>query len=79
VTPSHREFYVEGSDTLLDAALRAGLALNYGCSNGNCGLCKARVVSGQAKKVRNHDYVLSEADKNAASCSCARIRRSMIS
>jgi len=65
VMPSHREFYVEGSDTLLDAALRAGLALNYGCSNGNCGLCKARVVSGQAKKVRNHDYVLSEADKNA--------------
>jgi CDP-4-dehydro-6-deoxyglucose reductase len=56
---------VEGSDTLLDAALRAGLALNYGCSNGNCGMCKARVVSGQTKKVRNHDYVLSEADKNA--------------
>ena len=65
VMPSHREYFVEGSDTLLDAALRAGLALNYGCSNGNCGLCKARVVSGQAKKVHNHDYVLSEADKNA--------------
>jgi CDP-4-dehydro-6-deoxyglucose reductase len=65
VMPSHREFFVEGSDTLLDAALRAGLALNYGCSNGNCGLCKARVVSGQTKKVRNHDYVLSEADKSA--------------
>jgi len=65
VMPSQREFFVEGSDTLLDAALRAGLALNYGCSNGNCGLCKARVVSGQAKKVRNHDYVLSEADKNS--------------
>ena len=65
VLPGQREFFVEGSDTLLDAALRAGLALNYGCSNGNCGLCKARVVSGQVKKVRNHDYVLSEADKNA--------------
>lgn len=64
VMPSQREFFVEGSDTLLDAALRAGLALNYGCSNGNCGLCKARIVSGQAKKVSNHDYVLSEADKN---------------
>ncbi len=65
VMPSQREFFVEGSDTLLEAALRAGLALNYGCSNGNCGLCKARVVSGQAKKVRNHDYVLNETDKNA--------------
>lgn len=65
VLPSQREFFVEGSDTLLDAALRAGLALNYGCSSGNCGLCKARVLSGQAKKVRTHDYVLSEADKSA--------------
>ncbi len=64
VIPSQREFFVEGSDTLLEAALRAGLALNYGCSNGNCGLCKARVVSGQVKKVRSHDYVLSETDKN---------------
>jgi CDP-4-dehydro-6-deoxyglucose reductase len=63
VMPSHREFFVEGSDTLLDAALRAGLALNYGCSNGNCGLCKARVVSGQVKRVRNHDFILSEAEK----------------
>jgi CDP-4-dehydro-6-deoxyglucose reductase len=64
VVPSQREFFVEGSDNLLDAALRSGLALNYGCSNGNCGLCKARVVTGQVKKVRNHDYVLSEAEKH---------------
>lgn len=65
VLPSQREFFVEGSDTLLDAALRAGLALDYGCSNGNCGLCKARVVSGQVKKIRNHDFVLNEVEKNA--------------
>jgi ferredoxin len=62
--PSRHEFFAEGADTLLEAALKAGLAVNYGCSNGNCGLCKARVVSGQVKKVRPHDYVLSEAEKN---------------
>lgn len=61
--PSRHEFFVDGADTLLDAALRSGLALNYGCSNGNCGLCKARVVSGQVQKIRHHDYVLSEAEK----------------
>ncbi len=65
VLPSEREYFVEGSDTLLDAALRAGLALDYGCSNGNCGLCKAHIVSGQVKKLRNHDYVLTEAEKHA--------------
>jgi CDP-4-dehydro-6-deoxyglucose reductase len=63
VHPSRHEFFVDGADTLLDAALRSGLALNYGCSNGNCGLCKARVVSGQVQKVRQQDYVLSEAEK----------------
>jgi len=61
--PSRHEFFVDGADSLLDAALRSGLALNYGCSNGNCGLCKARVVSGQVQKIRHHDYVLSEAEK----------------
>jgi len=62
--PSGHEFFVEGADTLLESALKSGLAVNYGCSNGNCGLCKARIVSGQVKKVRPHDYVLSEAEKS---------------
>jgi CDP-4-dehydro-6-deoxyglucose reductase len=62
--PSGHDFFVEGADTLLESALKAGLAVNYGCSNGNCGLCKARVVSGEVRKVRPHDYVLSEAEKN---------------
>ena len=48
--PSRHEFFVDGADTVLDAALRSGLALNYGCSNGNCGLCKARIVSGRCRK-----------------------------
>ncbi len=61
--PSQHDFFVDGADTILEAALRSGIALNYGCSNGNCGLCKARVISGQIKKVRNHDYVLSEVEK----------------
>lgn len=65
IRPSGHEFFVEGADTLLEAALRAGLALNYGCSNGNCGQCKARVVEGQVMKVRPHDYVLSEAEKSS--------------
>lgn len=64
IAPSGHDFFQEGHDTLLEAALRAGVALDYGCSNGNCGRCKARVVSGQVKKVRNHDYVISEAERN---------------
>ncbi len=64
VLPSKQDFLLEGQDTLLEAAMRAGIPLNYGCSGGNCGLCKAKVVSGQVKKTRPHDFVISEADKN---------------
>ncbi len=62
--PSGHDFFVEGNDTLLEAALKAGLALNYGCSSGNCGLCKARVISGQVMKTRHFDYLLTEAEKH---------------
>jgi len=63
VQPSGHEFFVEGNDTILEAALRAGIPLNYGCSNGNCGDCKARLVSGQVKKVHPHDFVLKDLEK----------------
>jgi CDP-4-dehydro-6-deoxyglucose reductase, E3 len=63
VRPSGREFDVEGRDTLLQAGLKAGLKLNYGCGNGTCGLCKARVVSGEVVKVTPYDYPLSAAER----------------
>jgi CDP-4-dehydro-6-deoxyglucose reductase len=63
ILPSGHEFFIEGSESILEAGLRSGLALNYGCSNGNCGLCKAKVVSGQVGKVRDYDHVLSETEK----------------
>ena len=61
--PSGHEFFVEGQETILDASVRAGLKLSYGCSSGNCGSCKARVLSGEVWKIRDHDYVLSEREK----------------
>lgn len=63
IVPSGHEFLIEGSDSILEAGLRSGLALGYGCSNGNCGKCKAKLVSGQVKKLRQHDYVFTEAEK----------------
>ncbi len=65
IKPSGHEFFVDGNDNLLEAALRAGLALDYGCSAGSCGKCKARVVSGEVQKTRHSDYVLSAAEKGA--------------
>lgn len=64
ILPSGHDFFIDGSDSILEGALRAGVPLSYGCSGGNCGLCKARLVSGQIKKTRHHDYVLTEAEKS---------------
>jgi CDP-4-dehydro-6-deoxyglucose reductase len=63
VKPSGHEFFVEGNETILSAAVRSGLAPSYGCGNGNCGLCKARVVSGQIRQVHNFDYPLSASER----------------
>ena len=76
IQPSNHEFWLEGNTSILEAGVRSGLSLNYGCTNGNCGLCKARVVSGEVKKIHNHDYVLSEAEKNMnyiLLCSCTAV------
>ena len=61
--PSGHQFTIEGHDTLLQAGLRAGMKLNYGCGNGTCGMCKVRVISGAVTKVMPFDYPLSEAEK----------------
>jgi len=58
------EYFIEGNNSILEAGLSAGLALNYGCSNGNCGKCKAKLISGEIKKIKPHDYAFSESEKN---------------
>lgn len=64
--PSGHDFFVEGRDSLLDAGLRAGYALPYGCRDGSCGQCKARLLAGRVKKIRAHGYVLSEEEQRGA-------------
>jgi len=57
--PSGHEFFLEGSDSILEAGLKAGMYIDYGCSSGNCGACKCKVVAGAVRKLRNHDFILS--------------------
>ncbi len=47
IEPSGHELHAEPDESVLDAALRQGLALPYGCRNGACRSCKARVLEGQ--------------------------------
>ena len=63
ILPSNRNFIAEGNATILEAGLSSGLALGYGCSNGNCGKCLAKILSGDVHKVRHHDFRITEQDK----------------
>ncbi|ANN78667.1 CDP-6-deoxy-delta-3,4-glucoseen reductase [Bordetella flabilis] len=47
ISPSQHQFNVEAGQTVLDAALAAGIVLPYSCRSGACSTCKGRVLSGE--------------------------------
>ncbi|MFQ5468923.1 MAG: CDP-6-deoxy-delta-3,4-glucoseen reductase [Gammaproteobacteria bacterium] len=49
IEPSQRIFTVEQGESILDAALRHGLNLPYGCRNAVCGSCKGQLLEGQVE------------------------------
>lgn len=49
VPASGHEFTVEDGETILEAALRAGIGLPYGCRNGACGKCAGELISGRIR------------------------------
>lgn len=64
IRPANIDFVAEQHESILDAALRAGLAVDYGCSSGSCGRCKARLLHGRVASISHTDYVMSEAEKS---------------
>jgi CDP-4-dehydro-6-deoxyglucose reductase, E3 len=49
VQPSGHQFSCEDDETVLAAAIRAGIGLPYGCKNGACGTCKGKLVQGSVE------------------------------
>ncbi|HFQ14189.1 MAG TPA: CDP-6-deoxy-delta-3,4-glucoseen reductase [Gammaproteobacteria bacterium] len=47
IEPSGHHFSVDEGETVLDAALRQGINLPYGCRDGACGACLGKLKSGQ--------------------------------
>lgn len=62
--PSRHSFPIEYGETLLEAALRSGIAIEYNCNNGRCGKCKAKLVSGEISDTIASDYVFSQLEKS---------------
>nr|WP_316639500.1 2Fe-2S iron-sulfur cluster-binding protein [uncultured Roseateles sp.] len=59
-----KQFAATDEQTLLDAALAAGLPLEHSCRTGRCGSCKVLLLAGQTRPLRP-DSCLSEAEHAA--------------
>ena len=62
---SGKQFTVNQDETLLEAALRQGVNLPYGCKNGACGSCKGKIVEGQVTHGQHSQSALSSADETS--------------
>lgn len=63
IQPSGHVFHAEDGETVLEAALREGYMLPYGCRNGACGSCKGKVITGAVDHGKSQDAVLPSADR----------------
>lgn len=61
--PSDHVFTVEDDETILDAALREGHVIAYGCRNGACGTCKGTVLAGRVDYGTHQESALTDAEK----------------
>jgi len=63
VQPSGHQFECDADETVLAAAIRAGVGLPYGCKNGACGSCKGKVVEGVVAHKPHQQRALSEMEQ----------------
>jgi CDP-4-dehydro-6-deoxyglucose reductase len=78
--PSGHTYTVAPGETLLEAALRQGIGLPYGCRNGACGACKGVLRSGELEYGDYQDRALHDSEKalgKALTC-CTRPRTDIV-
>ncbi len=63
IADSGERAYAEPGETLLDAALRAGVALPYSCQAGNCGTCKCEYLSGEIFELEHSEHALKAEER----------------
>lgn len=80
IQPSGHRFVAEADESILDAALRQGLMLPYGCRDGACGACRGKVVAGEIDHGKAQAHALPAADREAglALYCCAQPRSDLL-
>src|SRR5271166_3187102 len=62
---SGRSFDTRDDQSVLDAALAAGLNLPHSCKSGNCGSCRARLLKGRIEYPAGKPLGISDAEIGA--------------
>jgi len=57
------QFPAQEGESILQAALNAGLVLPYGCRDGACGTCKGKLIEGKLDYGRYSEKVLTPAER----------------
>jgi CDP-4-dehydro-6-deoxyglucose reductase len=63
IKPSDHVFTVAAGESVLEAALREGFVIAYGCRNGACGTCKGKVLAGDVDYGNYQEHALPESDR----------------
>jgi propane monooxygenase reductase subunit len=61
--PFEKQFTCGDNETILQAAIRQGFNLRYGCKHGGCGLCKALVVEGEMDNTEASSFALLDFER----------------
>lgn len=54
---------VQEGQTILDAALAAGISYPHGCRSGRCGSCKSRLIEGEVELLQHSRFALTDEEK----------------
>ena len=76
VPASGHEFTVEANEKVLDAALRQGVGLPYGCRNGACGKCAGDLIAGDIEYDKQLRGLALEASTRGKTLFCQAIAKS---
>ena len=68
IEPLSQTVEVEAGQTLLDAALRAGVYIPHACLHGLCGTCKVQVVEGEVDIGDASPFALMDFERDEGKC-----------
>ncbi|MCA0176846.1 MAG: 2Fe-2S iron-sulfur cluster binding domain-containing protein [Proteobacteria bacterium] len=68
IEPLGQVLEVEEGQTILDAALRAGIYLPHACCHGLCATCKVQVVDGEIEHGEASNFALMDYERDEGKC-----------